>query len=80
MRDVPGHAVEYDPLINSQLASRNSLLGFTWSKHGHETPWIGGRTKPSHSTVRHESDVVGVEFVQTGLRDWSTAEGRWRMR
>ena len=29
MRDVPGHTVDYDPFIKSQLASRKSLQGLT---------------------------------------------------
>ena len=34
--------VEYDPLIKSQLESRNQLQGFMWCKFGHVPLKIGG--------------------------------------
>ena len=39
-----GHTMDYDPLIKSQLASRNQLWGLVWCKFGHMTLKIwGGR-------------------------------------
>ena len=60
---APGHTVEYDSFIKSQLLSRNEMWGFMQCNFAHVTPQRLGGTKFACSAV------LESYFLKLGLRE-----------